>query len=161
MSKDKINSFAALSAAIKAGKRFCVGERITSHHKELGEIDWTIIGVGAGGDDTVTLHMTDVMGDYRRFSTPNKKCPWGHNDWEKSDIRRQLNNDFAYGFLAEDMAFVLPVEKTTFQNNADGGGPACTSDFFFCSPLRKPDLLEALSALKEKFTHTTLEAITK
>lgn len=91
-------TFAELKDLLDSGKiRLVVGDNVRIKHSTIGVIDWTVIGVGIDAQpvgakrQTVTLQMTHCMEEYRWFSKPNKKHPWGHNAWDSSCLRWYYN----------------------------------------------------------------------
>lgn len=131
-------TFAELKDLLDSGKiRLVVGDNVRIKHSTIGVIDWTVIGVGIDAQpvgakrQTVTLQMTHCMEEYRWFSKPNKKHPWGHNAWDSSCLRWYLNGEFLDGLSDEDKAALIPVEKTTYHNNEDGGEAYKTVDKVF------------------------------
>ncbi len=131
-------TFAELKNLLDSGKiRLVVGDHARIKHSTLGVIDWTVIGVGIDAQlvgvkrQTVTLQMTHCMEEYRWFSKPTKKFPWGHNAWDASCLRWYLNGEFLDGFSDEDKAALVPVEKTTYRNDEDGGEAYKTVDKMF------------------------------
>ena len=87
---------------------FRVGDSIISDH-ELGSIAWRVIGVDK---HSVNLHMVHLLEDRRSFGD----C----NDWEKSELRRWLNDDkeggFFGGFPLDDGNAIAPTEIITAKN---------------------------------------------
>lgn len=131
-------TFAELKGLLDSGKiHLVVGDHVRIKHNTIGVIDWTVVGVGIDEQligvkrQTVTLQMTHCMEEYRWFSKPNKKHPWGHNAWDFSCLRWYLNGEFLDGFSDEDKAALIPVEKTTYRNDVDGGEAYKTVDKVF------------------------------
>ena len=131
-------TFAELKNLLDSGSiRLAVGDHVRIKHSAIGEIDWTVIGVGIDAQtvgtkrQTVTLQMTHCMEEYCWFSKPNKKYPCGHNAWDSSCLRWKLNGEFLDGFSDEDKAALIPVEKTTYRNDVDGGNSYKTVDKMF------------------------------
>lgn len=114
-----------------------VDDHVRIKHSSIGVIDWTVIGVGIDAQpveakrQTVTLQMTHCMEEYRWFSRPTKKYPSGHNAWDASCLRWYLNGEFLDGFSDEDKAALIPIKKTTYRNNKDGGKEYKTFDKIF------------------------------
>lgn len=131
-------TFAELKNLLDSGRvRLAVGDHVRIKHSAIGEIDWTVIGVGIDAQaigakrQTVTLQMTHCMEEYCWFSKPNKKYPCGYNAWDSSCLRWKLNGEFLDGFSDEDKAALIPVEKTTYRNDVDGGNSYKTVDKMF------------------------------
>lgn len=68
--------------AIKGGK-YKVGEIVLEKYG----VRWRLVDI-SGEDYTI---MTDCAFTYAPFDRPDKKHPWGSNDWDKSQIRKELN----------------------------------------------------------------------
>ena len=68
--------------AIKGGK-YKVGDIVLEKYG----VRWRLIDIN-GEDYTI---MTDCAFTYAPFDRPDKKHPWGSNDWDKSQIRKELN----------------------------------------------------------------------
>lgn len=68
--------------AIKEGK-YKVGDIVLEKYG----VRWRLVDI-SGENYTI---MTDSAFTYAPFDRPDKKHPWGSNDWDKSQIRKELN----------------------------------------------------------------------
>jgi hypothetical protein len=81
--EDTIPTFVAeAKKAIKEGK-YKVGDIVLEKYG----VRWRLVDI-SGEDYTI---MTECAFTYAPFDRPDKKHPWGSNDWGESQIRKELN----------------------------------------------------------------------
>ncbi len=126
--EDTIPTFVAEAReAIKAG-RFKVGDIVLEKYW----VRWRLVDIN-GEDYTI---MTDCAFTYAPFDRPDKKHPWGSNNWEESQIRKELNEIWLPKLLGEEKdlveivyaakagMFLLSEEEAGFKQTP------CTFDYF-------------------------------
>lgn len=131
--------FATVRSLLRAGfiDLFNIGDQIVNNHEKFGAIVWDVIGKNhdkpANGANlpTLTLQMHDVLPGRFVYDTESKAFPYGHAHYPSSDIRNMLNTDFLKGFVEEDVAAMLEVEKTTYTVDSEGSTPETTADKLF------------------------------
>jgi hypothetical protein len=126
--KDTIPTFVAEAReAIKAGK-FKVGDIVL----EKNGVRWRLIDINME-DYTI---MTECAFTYAPFDRPSKEHPFGWNNWEESQIRKELNEIWLPKLLGEEKdlveivyaakagLFLLSEEEAGFRQTP------CTFDYF-------------------------------
>lgn len=97
-------------------EEYQLGKTITTEHKDIGTITWTIIGVNC--EDLAAMcgrpHITvqaEYIQLYRPFSLPDWGFPEGNSCWNFSSIKEWLHNDFLEGFAEADRRAIASVQK--------------------------------------------------
>lgn len=113
--------------AIKEGK-YKVGDIVLEKYG----VRWRLVDI-SGEDYTI---MTDCAFTYAPFDRPDKKHPWGSNDWDESQIRKELNeiwlskllgaetNLVKVNYAARAKLFLLSEEEAGFKQTEN------TFDYF-------------------------------
>lgn len=113
--------------AIKEGK-YKVGDIVLEKYG----VRWRLIDING---EFYTI-MTECAFTYAPFDRPDKKHPWGSNDWDESQIKKELNEIWLPKLLGEEKdlveivyaakagLFLLSEEEAGFKQTP------CTFDYF-------------------------------
>ena len=83
--------------AIKEGK-YKVGDIVLEKYG----VRWRLVDI-SGEDYTI---MTDCAFTYAPFDRPDKKHPWGSNDWDESQIKKEMNETWLTQLLGAETNLV-------------------------------------------------------
>ena len=132
--------------AIKEGK-YKVGDIVLEKYG----VRWRLVDI-SGEDYTI---MTERAFTYAPFDRPDKKHPWGSNDWDKSQIRKELNeiwlpqmmgaetNLVKVNYAARAKLFLLSEEEAGFKQTEN------TFDYFRMTDEVDEDELDRRRQLKD------------
>ena len=113
--------------AIKDGK-FKIGDIVLEKYG----VRWRLVNI-SGEDYTI---MTATAFTYAPFDRPDKKHPWGSNDWDESQIKKELNEHWLtellgaetglvkVNYMAKAKLFLLSEEEAGFKQTEN------TFDYF-------------------------------
>lgn len=107
--------FAAVCRNMQDGRQYEIGDIIETELKDGTTAKWRIIDKaidvsGACARPLLTVQLAEIL-DYRWFSVPSKKFPWGCNEYKTSDIGAWLNSEFLSRLSNEDTACIHPATK--------------------------------------------------
>lgn len=132
--------------AIKEGK-YKVGDIVLEKYG----VRWRLVDI-SGENYTI---MTDSAFTYAPFSRPDKAHPWGWNNWEESQIRTELQSEWAPKLLGTEMIlakcnykarailFLLSEEEAGFKQTEE------TFDYFRLTDEVDEDELDRRRQLKD------------